>query len=114
MTLKRHIFDVYVAPVDADGKPDFDAEPLEFLNVECRQGDIIRAELEGNKQGLPTGDKAAMTGTTLWVWAALNRSGDLDCKWSEFRASCIAVQVVKGADVDVDPTHPAPSGPPSD
>lgn len=118
MALKRHVFDVYVAPLGADDKPDFDAEPLEFLNVNVRQGDIIRAELEGNKQGLPDGSKAAMTATTLWCWAALHRAGDLDCKWSEFRTRCIAVQAVKGAngkalEPAVDPTQPAPSGPPS-
>lgn len=115
MTLKRHIFDVYVAPLDADLEhPDFDAEPLEFLAVNVIQGDMVRAELEGSKQGLPAADKAAMTATTLWVWATLNRTGDLDCKWSEFRGRCVAVQAVKGGERDVDPTQPAaPSGSPS-
>lgn len=118
MALKRHIFDVYVAPLDDDGKADFAAEPLEFLAVEVRQGDIIRAELEGNKRRLPTGDKAAMLATTLWVWAVLQRTGDLSCKWPEFRARCIAVQAVKGADgkaveSDVDPTRLGRSEQPS-
>jgi hypothetical protein len=118
MALKRHLFDVYMAPLDDDGKPDFDADPLEFLSVRVVQGDMIRAELEANKQAIPDGTKAAMTSTTLWAWAAMSRTGQTSARWTAFKDSCVAVQPVKtpegkAATEDVDPTQPAPSGTPS-
>jgi hypothetical protein len=113
VTLKRHVFDVYMAPIQEGGAADFDAEPIEYPAVLVVQGDIIRAELEASKQGIPDGTKAAMTATTMWVWAALTRTGGTSLKWTAFKDACVAVQAVKGATQDVDPTQGAPSEPPS-
>lgn len=114
MTIKRHIFDVEVAPPNADGKPDWDAEPLEFPGLRVIQADMLRGELEGSKHGISAADKAPMAGQALWIWAALQRTGGVVCKFSEFRARVITIQARKGEDEDVDPTPPGPSEPPSD
>lgn len=116
MPLQRIYFDVYVAPLDADGQPDFDAEPIAFEHLEIRHGDTLRAELEANRRNTPGANKAPMNGASLWCWAALQRTGLLECKYAEFKERAISVQGVKGAGgaIQVDPTQPAaPTGSPS-
>jgi hypothetical protein len=59
---------------------------LEELEVEVTHGDLLRAELEADKQHLPVDPRRApQQTTTLWVWAALVRTKRLDVDYRTFR-----------------------------
>lgn len=56
------------------------------LEVEVTHGDLLRAELEAGRQGIPVDPrKAPQQTTTLWVWAALVRTKVVDLDYRTFR-----------------------------
>jgi hypothetical protein len=58
----------------------------EPLDVEVTHGDLLRAELEADRQNLPVDPrKAPQQTTTLWVWAALVRTKVIDLPYRTFR-----------------------------
>lgn len=108
MPLQRFKYRVQLA------EPFIQDSPFE---VEITHADLLRAELEAGKQGLPVDPrKAPQQTTTLWVWAALVRTGVIDRNYRSFRDGdgdgepCLVgfEQVTdpagQHAAVDVDPT----------
>lgn len=74
--------------------------------VEVLHGDQLRAELEAPKQGIPVDPKAAPNHTaTLWVWAALVRTGVCTTGFQEFAPTLLALGKALEADAPVGPTQ---------
>lgn len=110
MPLQRYRYRVEIAdPTHPDGTT---------IDVEVTHADLLRAELEANKHGLPVDPrKIPMQTTTLWVWASLVRTRVIDVDYRTFRdgnpqleqpPTLIGLEQIKGDDgtaatVDVDP-----------
>lgn len=71
--------------------------------------DQLRGEQMGSRMGLPPLGEAPMTGTSLWCWASLKRTGVIDMKPGEFLNVRMAhLKSLNQAGDDVDPTQPDP------
>jgi hypothetical protein len=95
-------------PADPETIPD----PIYVGVVTITHGDQLRAELEGKRHGLESMKDAPLHYTTIWVWAAMVRTGDYADKFGAFKAHGLAeLQPVEqeGGDQEADPTNPAPS-----
>lgn len=108
-TLSRPQFHVWMnTRASADDQP----EPEYVGVVTITHGDQLRAELEGPRHGLHSMKDAPMHYTTLWVWAAMVRSGTYAGKFGQFKADDLAdLSPVKDDQVqedgdDADPTNP--------
>ena len=97
--------------------PDRPETPATESTVVVRNADQLRAELEGSKLGLGgRGMSAApLNYTTLWLWAAMTRTGAWVGTFQEFKAQLVAFQpldpdgdkLTEGGEVpEVDPTNP--------
>lgn len=83
--------------------------------VAIRQGDKLRAELEAPSHGLVDLPHQGMHLMTLWTWAGLNRTHDIDEDFATFRDRCLELEPLD--DDEVPPTRvagtPSPSPSPS-
>lgn len=94
--------------------------------VEVTHQDMLRAEQQAHRMGLPGLADAPMTHSSLWAWAALKRMKVLDAKPVEFlNVRLVAMEKVRELDDDgeplrdddgelvgdpaVDPTQPDPA-----
>lgn len=77
--------------------PENPEAPPREVTVAVRNGDQLRAELEGSKLGLAgRGMSAApLNYTTLWLWAAMVRTGEFTGNVQQFRASLVVFEPVK-------------------
>ena len=75
MPLERERFTVYLNPLD-DGPP-------RELSVTISHQDMMRAELELSRGGVP--DAAKLNLVTAWCWASLVRQGEYAGPWDRFR-----------------------------
>ena len=75
--------------------------------ITVRNVDMLRGELEHNRQGMPERG-ANMNLTAAWVWAALTREGDYTQPFSVFRDTDL-LGMEDGGQETVDPTRPATS-----
>lgn len=87
--LKPERFHVYLS--DPDGDPE--AEP-EAHTVTVIWADQLRGELEGAKRGISS--KRPMHLATLWVWAALVRTGATTDRYDTFVPRVLAIVDDKG------------------
>lgn len=117
--LRRPQFHVWMHP-DADDRAVQDGlrdpdEPTYHGIVTIRHSDQLRAELESAKLGLPSPKVAPMMLTTVWVWAAMVRTGDYRDRFPKFRHEDLAeLQPVDRDDDEQegdaeDPTQPGHS-----
>lgn len=102
--MNRPQFHVWMNPADPETVPD----PIYVGVVTVTHGDQLRAELEGKRHGLESMKEAPLHYTTIWVWAALVRTGLYDDKFGAFKSGHLAeLQPVKReGDDDLDPTEP--------
>ena len=116
-TLSRPQFHVWMNPPASGervaGEPLSGQPEPEYVGVvTITHGDQLRAELEGPRHGLHSMKDAPMHYTTLWVWAAMVRSGTYAGKFGQFKADDLAdLSPVKDDQVqedgdDADPTNP--------
>lgn len=84
--------------------------------VEVTPADMLRAETEGRRYGLPANIQDAPLGyTTLWCYVAMVRTGAYAGKWQQFvQVDLYDFEPVKAEDGEqagttVDPTTEAPS-----
>ena len=100
MSLKRERFLVYLQDPN---------ENVTVHQVAARHVDMLRGELEHNRQGSPDG--ARLTLVTAWCWAALTREGVYTGPYERFRDfDCVGLE--DDGQETVDPTPlvtPAPS-----
>lgn len=96
MALQLERFIVYY--IDKDG------ETVE-RSITVRNVDMLRGELEHNRQGMPERG-ANMNLTAAWVWAALTREGDYGLPFADFRDRDL-LGMEDGGQETVDPTRPA-------
>lgn len=118
MTIALPRYTVLVADPDHPDDPDHAVEHT----VTIRHADQLRAELEGPRNAIPGMDVAPMHGITLWIWAALVRTGAVDDPFQAFLPRMLGFADA-GADTGAlpgqvatpaDPTRPtAASGSPS-
>lgn len=80
-------------------------ETITQHQVTVHHQDILRGELEHNRQGMP--EKGAnMNLMTAWCWAALTRMGVYTKSFAHFRdLECLGLE--DDGKETVDPTHPA-------
>lgn len=86
------------------------------LEAEARNPDYIRWELTAARERWPLIEtdaagnatvRAPILMTTFLAWAALNRTGQYEGKWEDFRSNdCLGVESLEAAEVD--PTPPEP------
>lgn len=81
--IKRHRFDVWIAPegTDPDTVADQDAE---YHRVTVTHADELRGELEGSKRSLHP-KRQPMAITSLWIWCAMVRAGLTTDRWETWR-----------------------------
>lgn len=96
--LKRPAYHAWIAPegIDPDTATD---EQLEYHHVVVNHADQLRAELEANRHKLDA-RKHPMHVSSLWLWAAMVRTGDYDASYPEFKRALVAY--------DPDKDRPAP------
>lgn len=110
--LRRPQFHVWMHP-DTDEPTEVEAVYHGIVTI--RHSDQLRAELESAKLGLPSPKVAPMMLTTVWVWAAMVRTGDYKDRFPKFRHEDLAeLQPVDRDDDEQegdaeDPTQPGHS-----
>lgn len=114
MALKRQKYRVWLAgPVTTEGE-DSTIE----TTIEVRHADMLRAEFEAKKQGIPPiSDGFPMNHTTVWIWCALVRLEQYAGPYQQFsQVDLLEFDSVKdedGGSTDVDPTPADKSASPS-
>lgn len=118
------ILDPYVEGVELV-EDQTDDPDVSVVRVEVTHGDLLRAELEADKQKLPVDPRRApQQTTTLWLWASLVRSKVIDVDYRTFRDGVngtgpvlIGIEQVRDpatgqpATVEVPPTGPGTGSP---
>lgn len=87
-TIKRPAFYVLLAPADTDPDTVTDDE-CDQLHVVVNSQDQLRAELEAGQLGLRKVQDTPFHLTVLWLWAAMVRTKQVECKWPEFKRRCV-------------------------
>jgi hypothetical protein len=100
--LKRPAYHAWVAPEGTDPDTATD-DQLEYHHIVVHHADQLRAELEASKQRLDP-RKHPMHLSSLWLWAALVRTGRFDAGYPEFKRALIAYD----PDQDRDAPHTDP------
>lgn len=112
--IKRPAFWVLLAPDGADPDTVTDAE-CDTVHVVVNSQDQLRAELEAGQLGLRKVNDTPFHLTVLWLWAAMVRTKQVDCKWPEFKRRCLhyepdkerpAPHTAKGDETDELDAHP--------
>lgn len=107
--MKRLAYHVWLAPAELpDGVTDaleLPDDALEYHHVLVGNGDQLRAELEANQLRIKPVDNP-MHLTNLWLWAALVRTGVVDSKFRDFKASGRLVNYDPDRDRDQPHTDP--------
>jgi hypothetical protein len=107
--MNRPQYHVWMNPTPREDGALQDPEYLGVVTI--THGDQLRGELEGARQGLGDMKSAPMHYTTIWVWAAMVRTGQYAGKFGQFKADDLAeLQPIKEPDddqdgADVDPTE---------
>lgn len=97
-----HLLPEGVDPATLDDPDlDLDALDLEAHRVTVLWADQLRAEAEGGRRGITAKSGNAIL-ATLWVWAAMVRTGRTRDKWDVFRNRVIDVGDGDVDDVDED------------
>lgn len=83
-----------------------DPDEADTFTVQVRNGDRLRAELEGNKRGLVARDGVSIGFhlSTMWIWAAMVRTGDYAESFDQFKLDCLDFNEI---DRHGDPVTPA-------
>lgn len=89
--IKRPAFHVWLDPRDdlTKDSPELDDDELVYHHVVVNNGDQLRAELEAGQHKIKPREQP-MHLTTMWVWAAMVRTGDYEGRWPAFKLACIA------------------------
>lgn len=113
MVMRNPVYDVYLTPPEGY-EGDLDADGMVHHRIEVRNQDVLRAELEGNRQGLPANPSDLPQNTvSLWAWSTLVRERLYDQPYQGFvQDDCYSIEPVRNevgevAGVPVDPTRPA-------
>lgn len=103
MSIRIPTFDVLLsAPTDDD--PEATTEH----RVRVLNGDQLRAELEAPKHRLTLQDQP-MHMTTMWIWAAMVRTGEVVDDFRTFKPRVLAYDQVKKTDEGEEPTTADPT-----
>lgn len=88
MNPHRRQYRVWMIDHDATTLEHPSAPPLKTVElVTVTYADQLRGELEGRKLGLGSMADAPMHYATVWVWAALVRTGRYTGKFGDFKAT---------------------------
>lgn len=88
-------------------RPTFMAELADGTvhRVEILHGDQLRAELEAPRHGIAVDPRVQPNHTTtLWVWAALVRTGVVTVGFQDFKQDLVVLGKAEAADAPVGPT----------
>lgn len=116
--IKRPAFHVWLDPREDLGpnSPDLDDSELEYHHVLVNNGDMLRAELEAGKLGVKPRE-APQHLSTMWLWAALVRTGVYGGKFQAFKLACITyepdqdrTQPMDSDDAELDELDEHPTG----
>lgn len=96
--LNRPAYWVWVVPAADQDTTDLDAHQPELVVINA--GDQLRAELEAKRHSIGSGKDNPMHLTTLWLWAAMVRTGAYAENYPRFKADLIAWDAPKDDDAE--------------
>ena len=108
--LTRPAFHVWLLPENVD-EDQADAQAV-YHHVIVNHADQLRAELQARQEGLTKPQDTPMHLTSLWLWAAMVRTGAYSDKFRAFKDACIAYDrddQPDDPDTEPDPTEASTS-----